>query len=184
MTVEKPPSKEEVETFWSSIWGTDKNYNEKAEWLKREEERCKGLEQQEWDEIKVDEVKEALKKAQKWKSPGIDKVRNFWLTTFDSIHENMTNCYNRAIKNPETKPKWFTQGIKYLPPKSKKTNIHENHRPITCLSTMYKILTSIVIERTYNFLGANNILPSEQKGSKKKMLWLQIPVVDHYKIKL
>ena len=77
MTVEKPPSKEEVETFWSSIWGTDKNYNEKAEWLKREEERCKGLEQQEWDEIKVDEVKEALKKAQKWKSPGIDKVRNF-----------------------------------------------------------------------------------------------------------
>ena len=32
---------------------------------------------------------------------------------------------------------------------------------------MYKILTSIITEGTYNFLNANNILPSEQKGSKK-----------------
>ena len=167
MNVQKPTSKEEVEKFWSSIWGTDKDCNEKVEWLKREEERRKGLEQQEWDEIKVDEVKEALKKAQKWKSPGIDKVRKFWLNAFDSIYENMTNCFNKTITNPETKPKWFTQGIKYLLPKSNKTNIHKNHRPITCLSTMYKILTSIVIGRTYNFLDANNILPSEQKGSKK-----------------
>ena len=113
-------------------------------------------------------MKEALKKAQKWKPPGIDKIRNFWLNAFDSIHENMTNCFNRAITNPETKPKWFTQGIKYLLPKTNKTNIHKNHRLITCLSTIYKSLTSIVIERTYNFLDANNILPSEQKGCKKR----------------
>ena len=38
MNVEKPPSIEEVETFWTSICGTKKDYNEEAEWLKREEE--------------------------------------------------------------------------------------------------------------------------------------------------
>ena len=32
---------------------------------------------------------------------------------------------------------------------------------------MYKTLISIVTERTYSFLDANNILPSEQKGCKK-----------------
>ena len=32
---------------------------------------------------------------------------------------------------------------------------------------MYKILISVVTERTYNFLDANNILTSEQKGCKK-----------------
>ena len=32
---------------------------------------------------------------------------------------------------------------------------------------MNKILTSIVTERTYNFLDTNNTLPSEQKGCKK-----------------
>ena len=43
--VEKPFSKEEVETFWTSVWGTVKDYNEEAEWLKQEEEQCEGLEQ-------------------------------------------------------------------------------------------------------------------------------------------
>ena len=33
---------------------------------------------------------------------------------------------------------------------------------------MYKILTSIATERTYNFFDANNILPSEQRGCKKE----------------
>ena len=32
---------------------------------------------------------------------------------------------------------------------------------------MYKILTSIITERTYNFLDNNNILPTEQKGCKR-----------------
>ena len=109
VTVEKPPSKEEVEKFCTSIWGTEKEFNEEAEWLKREEERCEGLEQQELEEIKEVELKEALRKAQKWKSPGIDKVPNFWLNILDSIHENITNCYNKAITNPETNPQWFTQ---------------------------------------------------------------------------
>ena len=66
MNVEKPPSKEKVETFWTSIWGTEQDYNEEAEWLKREEKRSEGLEQKEQDEIEKDEVKEALRKAQKW----------------------------------------------------------------------------------------------------------------------
>ena len=57
---EKPPSKEQVEAFWTSIWDAEKDYNEEAECLKRDEERCEGLEQQEWEEIKVDEVNEAM----------------------------------------------------------------------------------------------------------------------------
>ena len=43
---------------------------------------------------------------------------------------------------------------------------------------MYKILTSITTERTYNFLDNNNILPTEQKGCKKRGIWLQRSVVN------
>ena len=53
----------------------------------------------------------------------------------------------------------------YIPAKSNETNIPKNYRPMTCLSTMYEILTLIVAERTYNYLDTNNIL--EQKGYKK-----------------
>ena len=84
----------------------------------------------------------------------------------DSIHENMTKYFKRAITNPKTNPQWFTQVTTYLLPKSNETNVFKNYRSITCLSTMYIILTSIVTERIYNFLDVNNILPSEQKECK------------------
>ena len=91
----------------------------------------------------------------------------FWLNIFDCIHKNMTNHSDRAIINPVTNPQWFTQAITYLLPKSKETNIPKNCRAITCLSTTYKILTLTITERTYSFLDANTILPSEEKGCKK-----------------
>ena len=31
VNVEKPPSKEEVETFWTSVWGTENDFNNEAE---------------------------------------------------------------------------------------------------------------------------------------------------------
>ena len=65
---------------------------------------------------------------------------NFWLNTFDSIHENMTDCFNRATTNPETNSQCWAQGITYLLPKSNETNIPKNYRPITCLSTILTIL--------------------------------------------
>ena len=71
------------------------------------------------------------------------------------------------MTNPELTPKWFTQGVSYLLPKSNETNTPNNYRPITFLPTVYKILTSIVTERAYNFSDNNNILPTEQKGCKR-----------------
>ena len=76
---------------------------------------------------------------------------------------SMTNCFSRTTINPETNPEWFTQG-----PKSNKTKIPKKYRPITCLSIVHKILTSIATERNYNFLDANNILPSEQRGCEEE----------------
>ena len=59
-----------------------KEFNKNAEWLKNEEAWCNGLEKQEWNEITTAELKNALRKTQKWKSPGTDKVPNFWLNVF------------------------------------------------------------------------------------------------------
>lgn len=74
MNFEKTPTKVEVETFWNSAWGPEKDYNEETEWLKRNEERCE----------------EAFRKAQVWKLPVIDKV------LFDSIHENIKTFYSQC----------------------------------------------------------------------------------------
>ena len=109
------------------IRGTHKEFNENAKWLKNEEARYNGLEEQEWNEIATAELKNALRKTQKWKSPGIDKVPNFWLNGFESIYNSITNCLNKTMTILELDPKWFTLGITYLPSKSNETNIPENY---------------------------------------------------------
>ena len=75
--IKEPPSIKEVEKFWKKIWSNEKEHNEEAGWIKREEERMKETEQQEWEDIELKEVEFSLKKSHKWKSPGLDKLPNF-----------------------------------------------------------------------------------------------------------
>ena len=167
ISVEKPPQKEEMEEFWKEIWANPKSFNENAEWVKTQESKTENIETQQWEHISKEEVSQALKKSHKWKSPGCDKIPNFWLNTFTNAHSDHEKMFNKVILEPDSAPSWFTKGITYLHPKSNETENPKNYRPITCLSTLYKILTSIITERTYSFLDANNILPTEQKGCKK-----------------
>ena len=167
ISVEEPPEQKDVEKFWNNIWGKEKNYNKEAPWLEREEDRMSGKEQQEWEAITVDEVKAALGKTHKWKSPGMDKIPNFWLNSLTSSHKTLTFFLNLIVDDPEQIPDWLTEGVTYLLPKSEDTRNPKNYRPITCLTTIYKLLTSVMTERMYTFLEENFVLPSEQKGCKR-----------------
>ena len=89
------------------------------------------------------------------------------MKSLTSIHQDLANAYTNVIEHPEEMPTWLTEGITYLLPKSEDTEDPKNYRPITCLPTMYKILTSVITERTYRFLHENQILPTEQKGCKR-----------------
>ena len=115
----------------------------------------------------MDELRAALKKSHKWKSPGIDQIPNFWLNSLSEMHVVYARCLSDIVLNPEVAPTWLTEGTTYLLPKSEDTKNPKNYRPITCLTTTYKILTSIITERTYVFLEENSILPQEQKGCKR-----------------
>ena len=165
--VKEHPKKEEIEEFWRNIMEKDKKHNTQAEWIKHQEEVNEDKNTQTWDPISTDEVKMALKNASNWKSPGVDGVTNYWLKMFGNLHQSLADAYNHIINTPEEAPQWLTQGTTYLLPKTEKTKLPKNYRPITCLPTMYKILTSIITERTYNFLENEDMLPTEQKGCKR-----------------
>lgn len=165
--IEEPPKTEEMEEFWKKIWENEKNFNSEAEWIGREEERMSDVREQEWEPITVKELQIATGKSQKWKSPGVDKIPNFWLNFLTELHDDIVNSYNDLMQNPEKIPEWLTEGTTYLLPKSQEFQNPKNYRPITCLTTTYKILTSIITERVYTFLENNSILPGEQKGCKR-----------------
>ena len=62
----------------------------------------------------------------------------------------------------------MTKGRTILMQKDKeKGNEGSNYRPITCLPFVWKLLTCVIAEEVYGFLDTN-LLPQEQKGSRRK----------------
>ena len=128
-----------------------------ADWIKEQEKLNQNLLEQEWRAIEEEEVTFAIKKTNNWKSQSKDKIPNFWLKNTSSLHEDLARNYSNILQKPEECPSWLTDGVTYLLPKSDEITKPKNYRPITCLPTLYKILTTIIADRTYKHLGGNFI---------------------------
>ena len=68
--------------------------------------------------------------------------------------------------NTEKTPGLMYEGIIYLLAKSNDTKDPKKNRPITCLSAPYKLLTSVLTDRTYSHLEQNYLSPLRQKGCR------------------
>ena len=99
--VKETPPKDSIEKLWKGIWGEKKACNMSASWIGNMEKGNQKVKEQEWQNITVLELKAALTKSQKWKSPGIDKVPNFWLNALSSSHVTFTKLLNEIMQNPE-----------------------------------------------------------------------------------
>ena len=66
-------------------------------------------------------------------------------------------------------PGWLVEGKTILVMKnSKNGNEVGNYRPIACLNFIWKLLTGVISDKTYDHLEKNRLLPEEQKGSRRK----------------
>ena len=165
--VTNPPEQQAVELFWKDILENEKSYNVEANWIDVEETLYKEMKSPEWKKLEINEMTTVIKFSHNWKTPGADKVHNFWLKYLTSMHKQLLEAFNEILKEPHNMPRWMTEGTAYLLPKSTETRNPKNYRPITCLPTTYKILTAILSNRIYNHLQENQILPEEQKGCRK-----------------
>ena len=71
-----------------------------ASWIGNIEKGNEKVKEQEWQNITVLEFQAALTKSQKWKSPGIDNVTNFWLNALSSSHFTFTRLLNEIMQKP------------------------------------------------------------------------------------
>ena len=79
----------------------------------------------------------------------------------------MAIAYSVVINDPQQIPEWLVEGTINLLPKKEETWIPKNYRPIACLPTTFKILTSVITDRLYNTLENESIMTPEQRGGKK-----------------
>lgn len=162
--INDPPSKENVEEFWKPIYETRKNYNRDAVWLQQYKDSINVV-QTEYNTVTSDEVATATSKFANWKSPGIDKIQNFWWNSLPSLYLKSAEIFDQLVTDPNLCPEWLTIGRTTLVSKKQPTKNPSNYRPITCLPIIYKILSSIITCRLNDHISANNLIPKEQKGS-------------------
>ena len=162
------PDANESRTFWKSIWENDVRHNEKAEWIRNvKQEISYDLIPQTDLTITVETLRVQVRKLANWKAPGPDGVQGYWFKNLTSIHPLLGALLNDCLNSGET-PDWLTRGTTVLIMKDKsKGGKVTNYRPITCLSILWKLFTSIFSDSIYQHLDQNELLPVEQKGCRK-----------------
>ena len=153
--------------FWSKIWGNEEKHNTDAEWIHDIENNTKDIPTQEDLKINLEMLKTATKKMKNWRAAGEDGVQGYWLKNLTSLHPRLADQLQEVLNGDI--PQWMTSGKTSLiiknPDEPEKVS---NYRPITCLSTIWKLLTSIIADEIYKFLETNHLIPWQQKGHKRK----------------
>ena len=95
-------------------------------------------------------------------------MTGFWFKNITALHHAMALGLDDSLKN-ENLPDWMVKERTVLIQKdSAKGTVASNYRAIACLPIMWKLLTGIFAEETYDYLKDNNLLPDEQKGYRKR----------------
>ena len=163
----KLPSRNNVEEFWKSILSKPINYNKNAKWIEEIEVSSEKIITEDPQDITEEEVKYTLTKFKNWKTPGLDRIQNYYLKYLTSTHKYLAIVFTNIIGGREQLEEWFTTGQVILIPKNENTENAKNWRPIACLPSTYKLLTSILANLLYNHCQENNIMAIEQRGCRR-----------------
>ena len=106
--INKAPTEEEIRCFWEKIQSDSKTHDSQAPWIEKHSKEYEALKEQECSEINLEDLKHALKKSSNWKSPGKDKIPNFWLNAFHETRIRLTQLYNLVITDPKQISQWLS----------------------------------------------------------------------------
>ena len=161
------PEKDKVMDFWSKIWQNQSKHNDKAEWIKDTIKEYQHVEKQEDLKIEHNMVKKSARKMKNWKAAGADGIQGFWIKNLTNLHKRMATQLQHVLDG--NLPEWMCFGRTTLILKDVNQPLNvANYRPITCLPTIWKLLTSIISDKIYEHLESYNLIPWQQKGCKKK----------------
>ena len=162
---------EDVRKYWKGIVGRAKSFDCRNEDLVAWSATLEGVKTEEdvGDSLSQDLWGEATKKARSWKAHGPDGLQGYWWKAFRSANAALYHLARRHLTSGDALPeKWISEGRIILLYKSGPKEDPSNYRPIACLNTCYKLLTSYITLFVDRHVRSNNILPREQVALQKR----------------
>lgn len=182
------PTKAAVEDFWKNLWSTEVIHRNSS-WLERVKRANKDLPLMNPCFVTQIDIERVIKRLHSWKCPGPDNIQNFWWKGFPTVYPFIASALNNHLRSGTNLPDFLTIGQTFLKPKSKNTKQPDQYRPITCLSTLYKILTATLAKKISKHVTSNNII-SKTQGCRefsqgcKELLVIDELLTKHCKTKL
>jgi hypothetical protein len=166
------PHMNEIKTFWSDIWEREGQLKTDQQWIGEVEDSIKRkvTESHEMKLLEVGLWKKIVKKRKNWTSPGPDGVQNYWLKKIKSLWVKEVEIIRNIQLCRIPVPAWMGEGRTVLIPKSNNRSAVDKYRPITCLNTLYKAMTSVIALDVQEYLVNNGIWDGQQKGTQKGIL--------------
>lgn len=169
----------EAHRYWTQVWGGHVSYDEDAYWIEDVAASLGGSQMREV-EISTEDIAGALKNSRNWASPGVDKLQNYWWKNFTSTHNSLAGLFQQSLDDPSMIPEYLTLGGTYLVLKGGESTNPENYRPITCLSSIYKLLTAVLTGKISEHLKRSNMMAREQGGCRKRSkACKELLIIDH-----
>lgn len=158
----------EMRVFWEKVWA-NKEHTKTYEIVQNsnhENEETEYFDLRMNDETLRKEITNNIKFLPDWKTPGIDKTYYFFIKNLRALHNSIMDEMIRLIKDFSDFPKWFFTGNTFMIVNANGEKA-DDHRPITCMSNIYKIFTRSVNFILKKYCDCNNLLSENQLGTVK-----------------
>lgn len=155
----------DIRKYWNSIVGITKSFHHKnsdlVSWSSNLEEVKDTINLS--DYLNRDLWKDITQKAKPCKAHGPDGLQDFWWKVFKSANDALYGLAHHHLTTGSPLPdKWISEGRIIFIYKSGPVDNPSNYRPIACLNTCYKLITSFIAKFVEQHVRGNNILPTEQ----------------------
>lgn len=159
---------DEIKSFWCKIWENDGNTKVESinDYLLDFPE---DLDSSEAVFPSFVEFLEIIKKLNNWKASGTDYIYNFFVKKIDCLHRDLYEVIKKICFDNEDIGEWFFTGRTFLIPKGSPTKGDE-FRPITCMSSLYKITTKCVFTVLQHEVEKRKLLTENQMGVVRNTL--------------
>ena len=98
-----------------------------------------------------------LRKKRNWSSTGLDKTTNFWIKVCTSLLTAFSLAVKTLVQNKLPFPHWLPGARTVMIPKCKDPRAN-NHKPIICLNTSYKLITAVINHNLRKIEASQNML--------------------------
>ena len=158
--------------YWKGIVGNVKPFDHRNKDLVAWAEDLEGVKERVNldDFLNHDLWKEVSRKAKPWKAHGPDRLQGFWWKAFRTANKELYQLARYHLETGKPLPNKSISGRRIiLLYKAGTPHDPSNYRPIACLNTCYKLVTSFITTIVDLQVREHNILPQEQKALRTKV---------------